>query len=93
MSNKNRFVLPVLVFIVVTIVWYFILDARAQVSANLCELVDCFPPEGQPWRLLYGSTCCGSLTTFRVFVSQLLQLLVPGAVLAGGVSLVLNREK
>lgn len=82
MQNKNRWLFSLFVFVVVTIIWYFVLDARTQVSGGFCALVDCLQPSERTWPLLYGSTCCGSTTIFREFAYQLLQLLAPGVILA-----------
>ncbi|MDA1038061.1 MAG: hypothetical protein O2877_00020 [bacterium] len=82
MNHKNRVMITVVVLTVVTVIWYFVLDARGKVNADVCAMVDCVPLSEWSWPLLYGSGCCGPTTTFRVFGFQLLQLLAPGVILA-----------
>ena len=93
MKNKNRLLFSLLIFAVVTVVWYFVLDAKTQASADLCAVVDCLPQGELTWPLLFGSGCCGSLTTFRWFITQLLQLLATGVILAGVTFVVLRKGK
>lgn len=90
MRYKNQLVLPLLTFVIITIVWYFVLDSIMRVSTDICARVDCLPLGDRMWPMLFGSGCCGSLTTFREFAHQLLLLLAPGVILAGAMFVVLT---
>ncbi|HBL39773.1 TPA: hypothetical protein DDZ10_03835 [Candidatus Uhrbacteria bacterium] len=76
MKIKNRFTRPLLVFIGITVLWYLYLVP--QIDASFCEMVDCVRTEEMNWPMLIGPRCCGGLTTFRDFLSQLAWLIAPG---------------